>query len=68
MTETRRKAIDIINTVPEENLPEVINLIVRYEQPEENHNKVRLGIADGKYKIPDDINAFDDEIARMFDV
>ena len=27
---------------------------------------VTLGIADGKYKIPDDINQYDDQIDEMF--
>ena len=28
----------------------------------------KLGVANGKYDIPDDINALDDEIAEMFGV
>ena len=30
--------------------------------------KRKLGIAEGKYKIPDDINIYDDEIVEMFGV
>ena len=66
MTVARQRAIDIINLVPEERLPEVINLIVRYEEPKNNMGKIKLGIAEGKYRIPTDINAFDEEIAELF--
>lgn len=68
MTKTRQRAIDIINTMPEEDLPEIINLIINFEQEEKPSGRVKLGIADGKYNIPSDINAFDDEIAGMFNV
>ena len=33
-----------------------------------NNSKRRLGIANGKYKIPDDIDESNDEIAELFGV
>ena len=36
-------------------------------QSKEKKKGIIFGLAEGKYKIPDDINAYDDEIAEMFD-
>ncbi len=36
------------------------------ESTGKNSNRIELGIAEGKYKIPSDNNAFDQEIAEMF--
>ena len=34
------------------------------DEPDGRH--VKFGIAKGKWKYPDDINAYDDEVAEMF--
>ena len=36
------------------------------ESNEKNASGIELGVAEGKYKIPSDINVFDQEIAEMF--
>ncbi len=46
----------------------LMNLWVRIQPEEEEVPERILGISDGKYKYPDDINAYDDEIAELFDV
>ena len=35
---------------------------------EPNGRYIKFGIAKGEWKYPDDINAYDDEIAELFDV
>ncbi len=71
MTAVKQRAINIIQLMPE---TEVMQFIVKNEHYEksavqtEKRKKRMLGIADGKYKFPDDINAYDDEIAKMFGV
>ena len=49
----------------------MINILMKWNRPEEPATvprKRKLGLGDGKYKIPDDINAYDDEIAGLFGV
>ena len=57
--------------VPDDEVQYMINILVKWnkqEEPTSAPRKRKLGIGDGKYKIPDDINAYDDEIAEMFGV
>ena len=57
--------------VPDDEVRYMINILAKWNKPEEPAmapRKCRLGIGDGKYKIPDDINAYDDETAEMFGV
>ena len=71
MTAVRQRAVNIIQLMPE---AEVMQFVLKNEQYEKSTvqtakpGKRKLGLGDGKYKIPDDINAYDDEIAEMFGV
>lgn len=63
-----------LKAVPEEYFEQVagfLDLILKasHMEREEKPKKKPIigGLAEGKYKIPDDINAFDDEIADMFE-
>lgn len=65
-----------IKTLPVEYLDSISEYValLKYKVTFLNQNKQQdsqkkvpiLGLAEGKYKIPDDINAFDDEISGMF--
>ena len=52
--------------LPQEKLVLVLGIIDQFSADINASPKVRLGIADGKYHIPDDINQYDDEIAGLF--
>ena len=57
--------------VPDDEVQYMINILMKWNRPEEPATvprKRKLGLGDGKYKIPDDINAYDDEIAGLFGV
>ena len=54
--------------LPQEKLILVLGIIDQFSLDASEPNKVRLGIADGEYHIPEDIHEYDDEIARMFGV
>ncbi len=63
-----------LKELPEEYLDDVSRYVqlLQYKiavigQVKEKKKGIILGLAEGKYKIPDDINAYDDEIAGMFD-
>ncbi len=34
----------------------------------QDHGKALVGVDDGKFAVPEDINVYDDEIAKMFGV
>ncbi len=63
-----------LETLPEELTDEVTDYIkfLKYKFSLMNaHSSVKrtpiLGLAEGQYSIPDDINAYDDEVADIFE-
>ena len=77
----QQEAIRMINNMPDETVTVLVELLKRMTMEDGysadrqvegsmqiRPSKRRLGIADGMYKIPDDIDACNDEIARMFGV
>ena len=54
--------------LPQEKLILVLGIIDQFSADSPASPKVKLGIADGKYHIPEDINQYDTEIAEMFGV
>lgn len=77
----RQEAIHMINSMPEDTVGILVELLKRMmgddrdsvdrraaEDVRIQRQKRRLGIADGIYHIPDNIDACNDEIARMFGV
>lgn len=74
---TKQEAAMLINSLPDDAVGEIIEILKKMipQKQEKTHNmkvstarKVRLGLADGKYAIPDDIDACNSEIAEMFGV
>lgn len=71
MTAVKQRAVNIIQLMPE---TEVMQFVIKNEHYEKaaveaaKPKKRKLGLADGKYKFPDDINAYDDEIAGLFGI
>lgn len=77
----QQEAIRMINSMPEETVGILVELLKRMKADDSHSNdhhaagnipiqphKRKLGIADGMYSIPDSIDACNDEIARMFGV
>ena len=58
-----------IARMSDSDVQQLVNLwfTVKPGDTEESSERI-LGISDGKYKYPDDINAYDDEIAELFGV
>ena len=52
--------------LPQNKLILILNMIDQLSDPELSVPTVTLGIADGKYHIPEDINQYDDVIAEFF--
>ncbi len=75
MTETRQRAMDIISMVPEENLPEVINMIISFK---EDDAKVDYESVDSAYgmlseyadsnKIPLEEGAFERAMVKKHEI
>ncbi len=75
----QQEAIRIINSMPDDTVNILVELLKRM-MANDSHSvdsrtsrdtqspKRRLGIADGRYNIPDNIDACNDEIAKMFGV
>ena len=77
----QQEAIRMINNMPDETVSIPVELfkrmVIRDGFSVDHHDAVnmqvqpskrRLGIADGMYDIPDDIDSCNDEIAQMFGV
>lgn len=54
--------------LPQDKLVLLLGIIDQFSIPQPSASPVRLGIADGKYNIPDDINQDDDKVAELFGV
>ena len=65
-----KESFNKMNMLPEGYQNAVITMIEQlYDLAVSNNGKEKkIGIADGEYNIPDDINVYDDEIARMFGI
>jgi hypothetical protein len=62
------KGYEKMQNLPQEKLMLVLGIIDQFSEIDSTSSSVKLGIADGKYHIPDDINQYDDQIAEMFGV
>ena len=54
--------------LPQDKLVLLLGIIDQFSDPQQTVSPVRLGIADGKYKVPGDINQDDDKVAELFGV
>ena len=74
---TKQEATMLINSLPDDTVGVIIELLKKMLPQEQDNTqtitespapKVRLGLADGKYNIPESIDACNGEIAEMFGV
>ena len=77
----QQEAIRMINSMPDDTVGILVEFLKRMMANDSHYDdrqasvekpfsqrKIKLGIADGMYRIPDSIDACNDEIARMFGV
>ena len=77
----QQEAIRMINSMPEDTVSILVDLLKRMTASDRHSDDCRaaedvqihsprrkLGIADGMYRIPDNIDTCNDEIAQMFGV
>ena len=74
----QQEAVSLINSMPEDSVTVIVELLRRMKhdsdlsdnvtQSTQRKNRRVLGLAEGKYSIPDDIDACNGEIAQMFGV
>jgi hypothetical protein len=69
MSVLQEKAIELIGTLPDDRVEIIIQVMQGFISPikDENVNK-RIGVAKGKFVVPDDFDDCNDEIAEMFGV
>ena len=68
-TEAIEQGFEKMRKLSQEQLVLLLGIIDQFSRPAESSpSSIRLGIADGKYHIPDDINQYDDQIAEMFGI
>ena len=54
--------------LPQDKLILLLGIIDQFSTSQPSASSVKLGIADGKYKIPDNINQDDDKVAELYGV
>ena len=62
------KGYEKMQNLPQEKLILLLGIIDQFSNLSPSESSVTLGIADGKYNIPDNINEYDDQIAELFGV
>lgn len=70
MSILQEQAIKLIGSLPDDRVEILIQVMQGFVTPIsiENENNRRIGVAKGKFDVPDDIDAGNEEIAEMFGV
>lgn len=55
-----------MKNLPQEKLVLILNIIDQFSSDDKKSERIKLGQANGKYHIPDDINQYDAQIAELF--
>ena len=61
-----RQGYEKMLKLPQKKLVLLLEIIDQFSSDAHPANVITLGLADGKYHIPEDINQYDNEIAEMF--
>lgn len=72
MSVIQEQAVEMISLLPDDRVEIIIEVMKGFMEPvadkSEPAKKSRIGIAKGKFAVPDDIGECNDEIAEMFGV
>jgi hypothetical protein len=64
-----KKGYEKMLKLPQEQITLLLGIIDQFSAtPSLPSSTVKLGIADGKYHIPDDINQYDEQIEKLFGI
>jgi hypothetical protein len=69
MSVLQEQAIELIEKLPDDRVEIIIQVMQGFISPvTTNNDNRRIGIAKGKFTVPDDFDDCNDEIAEMFGV
>ena len=72
MSIIQEQAVEMIGLLPDDRVEVIIEVMKGFMKPitdiKEQPKKTRIGIAKGKFVVPDDIDECNEEIAEMFGV
>lgn len=72
MSIIQEQAVEMISLLPDDRVEVIIEVMKGFMKPLEDRRNspknTRIGVAKGKFVVPDDIDDCNDEIAEMFGV
>jgi hypothetical protein len=67
-TALKEQAIELLDVLPDDRVEIIIKVMQGFITPIGNSDCKRIGVAKGKFIVPDDIDECNGEIAEMFGV
>jgi hypothetical protein len=68
MSVLKEQAVELLDILPDDRVEIIIRVMQGFITPVSDSNSKRIGVAKGKFDVPDDIDECNDEIAEMFGV
>jgi hypothetical protein len=68
MSVLKDQAVELLDILPDDRVEIIIRVMQGFITPVSDSNSKRIGVAKGKFDVPDDIDECNDEIAEMFGV
>jgi hypothetical protein len=68
MSVLKEQAVELLDILPDDRVEIIIKVMQGFITPVSDSNSKRIGVAKGKFDVPDDIDECNDEIAEMFGV
>jgi hypothetical protein len=68
MSVLKEQAVQLLDILPDDRVEIIIRVMQGFITPVSDSESKRIGVAKGKFDVPDDIDECNDEIAEMFGV
>jgi hypothetical protein len=68
MSVLKEQAVELLDILPDDRVEIIIKVMQGFITPVSESDSKRIGVAKGKFDVPDDIDECNDEIAEMFGV
>jgi hypothetical protein len=68
MSVLKEQAVELLDILPDDRVEIIIRVMQGFITPVSDSESKRIGVAKGKFDVPDDIDECNDEIAEMFGV
>jgi hypothetical protein len=68
MSVLKEQAVELLDMLPDDRVEIIIKVMQGFITPVSESDSKRIGVAKGKFDVPDDIDECNDEIAEMFGV